>query len=73
LGAVVAVGAIVGGWVVGQYPALVPPTITVASAKAPDAVLWLVAWTAGVGAMVLAPSLALLLWLFKAEGRGEPG
>ncbi|MBI1902516.1 MAG: cytochrome d ubiquinol oxidase subunit II [Planctomycetia bacterium] len=68
-GAIVAVGAIVCGWVAGQYPALVPPAITVVSAKAPDSVLWLVVWIAGAGATVLAPSLALLLWLFKAERR----
>ncbi|MBI1354105.1 MAG: cytochrome d ubiquinol oxidase subunit II [Acidobacteria bacterium] len=66
------VACVIGGWGLAQYPALLPPAITLASAKAPDRALHAVAWGIGGGGVLLAPSLAWLLYLFKGH-RPEPG
>lgn len=66
VGSMTAVAAVIWAWGLGQYPALVPPSVTVASAKAPENVLWLMAGSIGVGAVLLLPSLGWLIWLFKA-------
>jgi cytochrome d ubiquinol oxidase subunit II len=70
VGAAAAVTAVIWGWAVAQYPYLVPPTITIESAKAPANVLWLLIGTIGGGAILVVPALAYLLYLFKA-GRRE--
>jgi len=67
VGASVTVGAVIGGWALGQYPALVPPSISIQAAAAPDAVLWLFIITAALGSIILVPSLLLLFWVFKGQ------
>lgn len=60
---------ILWGWVLGQYPYLIPPTITIDAAAAPERTLNLTLWALALGAMVLFPSLAYLFRIFK--GRPE--
>lgn len=68
-----AVAAVLWGWGVAQYPAIIPPAITGSSARAPDNVLWLMVAVIGLGAMVLLPALAYLMILFKSEQREPDG
>jgi cytochrome d ubiquinol oxidase subunit II len=67
LGAGAAVSGVVLGWGVAQYPALLPPTITADSARAPEATLRAAAWSMAGGAVLLVPSLAFLFYLFKGK------
>ena len=57
-------------WAVGQFPYLVPSTITIRSAAAPAATLETMLWMIGAGVLLLIPSLAYLLRLFST--RVEP-
>jgi len=59
------------GWVVSQYPYLVPPDLTIAAAAAPEITLRLTLWALGLGALVLAPSLIYLFRVFK-RGPADP-
>jgi cytochrome d ubiquinol oxidase subunit II len=59
------VSFIVWGWAVAQYPFLVPPDLTVATAAAPTATLRVVVQIVAVGAVVLLPSLVYLFRIFK--------
>jgi cytochrome d ubiquinol oxidase subunit II len=64
------------GWVVSQYPYLVPPDLTVAAAAAPDITLRITLWALALGTLVLAPSLIYLFRVFKsgpADGVGVQG
>lgn len=70
--AAAAVATVVWGWCLGQYPALVPPAITVGSAKAPDAVLRPMIWAIAAGGILVAPSLAYLLYIFKSKSSIDP-
>ena len=70
IAAAAAVTTVIWGWAVAQYPLLVPPTITVESAKAPDNVLWLLLATTALGSLLLLPALWYLFYLFKS-GRRE--
>ena len=63
--AAIAVGAVIGGWGVAQYPAVLPPSITVESAHAPRDVLVAALVVVAAGSAVLAPSLVLLFRVFK--------
>jgi cytochrome d ubiquinol oxidase subunit II len=69
--AVVGAGATVApvllGWGVAQYPAIIPPAVTIETAKAPETVLWVIAWGVAGGTVLLAPSLGYLFYLFKAK------
>lgn len=58
-------------WAIGQFPYLVPATITIRSAAAPAATLDAMLWVIGAGALLLIPSLRYLLRLFSS--RAEPG
>ena len=60
---------ILWGWVLGQYPYLIPPTVTIDDAAAPERTLKLSLWALALGAIVLLPSLAYLFRIFK--GRPE--
>ncbi len=60
------VSCIFWGWVVSQYPYLVPPDLTVRSAAAPAITLRLTLWTLGLGTLVLGPSLLYLFRVFKS-------
>jgi cytochrome bd ubiquinol oxidase subunit II len=59
------VSVILWGWALAQYPYLVPPTLTIPDAAAPDITLTLVLWALAGGAVVLFPSLAYLFRIFK--------
>ncbi|MCZ6688796.1 MAG: cytochrome d ubiquinol oxidase subunit II [Planctomycetota bacterium] len=65
LSAGVAAATIIVGWGLAQYPALVPPSITIASAKSPDSVIIASLWVIGGGAILVLPSLGFLIYLFK--------
>ncbi len=56
------------GWSLAQYPNLITPDVTVASARAPDATLRLLVGALAAGAVVLLPSLYFLFRLFKGNG-----
>lgn len=71
LGAGAAVAAVVWGWGVAQYPAIIPPALTIEAAKGPDSVLWAMIWGIAAGAVLLVPSLGYLFYLFKGK-RPEP-
>ncbi len=71
VGAPLTVTGLVWGWGVAQFPAIVPPAITVETAKSPNGVLWAMIGVVLVGAILLLPSLGYLLYLFKGK-RPEP-
>jgi cytochrome d ubiquinol oxidase subunit II len=58
---------ILWGWVLDQYPYLIPPTVTIDAAAAPERTLNLTLWTLALGAAVLFPSLAYLFRIFKGK------
>lgn len=55
------------GWSLAEYPHLITPDVTVASARAPDATLRLLVLALAAGAMVLFPALYFLFRLFKGN------
>lgn len=67
LGAGTAVATVIWGWGVAQYPALIPPALTIVTAKGPDLVLWVMLWSIVAGTVLLLPSLAYLFVLFKGK------
>jgi cytochrome d ubiquinol oxidase subunit II len=70
LGAAAAVGSVVLGWGLAQFPVVVPPDLTLEQARAPDGVLRAVFVSVVVGAAFVVPSIVLLLVLFKRASRG---
>jgi len=60
---------ILGGWAASQYPFLVVPDVTLASAAASPATRALLLGALAVGVPVLAPSLVILFRVFKAARR----
>jgi cytochrome d ubiquinol oxidase subunit II len=61
------VALIVIGWGVAQYPYLTRPELTIYNSAAPTNILLSLEVVAGIGAVVLIPSLLLLLFIFKAN------
>lgn len=61
------VSLILWGWALAQYPCLVEPDITIASAAAPPATLRFLLIALGGGALLLFPSLYYLLRVFKSS------
>jgi cytochrome d ubiquinol oxidase subunit II len=66
--AVSAVGAVVIGWGVAQYPYLLGTHLSIQRAAAPIATLWALTAVAAAAVIVVVPSLALL---FSLEQRGR--
>jgi len=66
IAAAVAVGSVLWGWGAAQWPYLILPDVTAADAAAPRGVLRLLLIGFAAGAVLLAPSLALLFRVFKA-------
>lgn len=64
-----AVAAVLWGWGAGQYPYLLEPDVTVEAAAASDAALRPLLVTMGVAAVLVVPSLLLLIAMFQ---RGDP-
>jgi cytochrome bd ubiquinol oxidase subunit II len=61
-------------WVVGQWPYLIPPDLTISAAAAPPETLSAMLVVVGVGMALLLPSLWLLFRVFKATvGGGDRG
>ncbi len=54
-------------WAVGQWPYLIPPTVTIDAAAAPASTLNALIVVIAVGMLVLLPSLAILFRVFKAR------
>ncbi|SFW86953.1 cytochrome d ubiquinol oxidase subunit II [Amycolatopsis australiensis] len=67
--AALAVGTLLWGWAVGQYPYLLEPDVTIAEGAATPAVLSATLAALGVGALVLIPSLWWLYSLFQRPAR----
>jgi cytochrome bd ubiquinol oxidase subunit II len=65
--AAIQVALIVVGWGASQYPYLVVPDVTLASASAPRAVQVALLWALAAGGAVLFPMLAVLFRVFKGE------
>jgi cytochrome d ubiquinol oxidase subunit II len=59
------VSLILWGWALAQYPALIPPDLTLTTAAAPAITLELTLGALAVGATVLLPSLWYLFRVFK--------
>jgi cytochrome d ubiquinol oxidase subunit II len=72
LAAAAQVGLIVAGWGGSQYPYLLVPDLTLASASAPRQTQVLLLGALGLGALTLLPSLWLLFRVFKTFGRRAP-
>ena len=62
------VSLILWGWVLAQYPYIVPDTLTIRAAAAPSVTLTLLLIGLGGGALILIPSLRYLFRTFRAEG-----
>jgi cytochrome d ubiquinol oxidase subunit II len=60
-------GLIVLGWGASQYPYLVVPELTLASASAPRATQVALLWALAAGAVALFPALYVLFRVFKGE------
>jgi cytochrome d ubiquinol oxidase subunit II len=67
IGVATTVATVIWGWAFAQSPWLVPPAISIESAKAEDGVLRLVAWSIAGGMLLLLPALAYLFYLFKTD------
>lgn len=67
VGASFVVATVVWGWGVAQYPLIIPPTISIDTAKGPAAVLRATVWAIAVGTILIIPSLGFLLYLFKGK------
>jgi cytochrome bd ubiquinol oxidase subunit II len=61
------VSLILWGWVMADYPYLVPPTLTIRDAAAPAVTLRLTLIALGAGAVLLVPSLLYLFRVFKSR------
>jgi cytochrome bd ubiquinol oxidase subunit II len=60
---------ILWGWAAAQYPYMLPPTLTIEAAAAPNRTLILILWALAAGACVLLPSLYYLFRVFKMQRR----
>jgi cytochrome d ubiquinol oxidase subunit II len=70
--AVIAVGAVVSGWGVAQYPYLLGTHDRLSDGAAPDATLWAVVVVFGIAALLVVPSLALL-YVLQQRGQLDAG
>lgn len=64
----IAVAAVVAGFALAQEPYLLPPSLTVDDAAAPDATLAAMLGCSVVGMLILVPAL---VWLFRLVLRGD--
>jgi len=63
------VSLILWGWLLAQYPYIVPPALSIRNAAAPAVTLRLLAIGLAAGAAVLLPSLRYMLRTFKGRVR----
>jgi cytochrome bd ubiquinol oxidase subunit II len=66
------VSLIFWGWVLAQYPLLIPPTFTIEGSAAPDTTLRALLIATALGGIVLVPSLWYLFHIFKTVP-ADPG
>ncbi len=62
-----AVATVVLGWGVAQYPYILPTSLKLSAAAAPDPTLWSVVIVFVVAAIVILPSLGLLYYLDQRD------
>jgi cytochrome d ubiquinol oxidase subunit II len=62
-----AVASVVLGWGVAQYPYILPTSMKLSAAAAPDATLWSVVIVFVIAALVILPSLGLLYYLDQRD------
>jgi cytochrome bd ubiquinol oxidase subunit II len=72
LAAAAQVSLILWGWVLSQYPFVIPTTLSIRSAAAPHVTLTLLLVGIGGGALVLIPSLRYLLRTFAGRAEESP-
>ena len=65
--AIGAVAAIIIGWGIAQYPYILPTSLKLSAAAAPDPTLWSVAIVFVIAAIVILPSLGLLYYLDQRD------
>lgn len=68
-GVVTTVLAVLGGWGLAQYPYFLPLALTLTGAWSPETIVWAILLSSAAGAVLLLPSLAWLLRLFKGASR----
>ncbi len=61
------VALVLWAWALGQWPYLIPPTVTIKAVAAPEGTLTAVMVVIGAGMVLLVPSLWLLFRVFKAR------
>ena len=66
-----ALAAVVAGWAVGQYPYLLPRSLTLDAALAPTATAATVLIVGGIVMLVVVPSFGLLFALYRRGSLGE--
>jgi cytochrome d ubiquinol oxidase subunit II len=72
--AMLAVAAVVIGWGVAQWPYVLPQSLKVSQAAAPDATLWAILFVFVLAAVLILPSLAWLYYLDQQSAlAGETG
>ena len=69
--AIGAVVAVIWGWGVAQFPYLLPTSLTIEEAAAPDPTLDAILIVFAAAAVVVLPALGLLYWLSQKELLGE--
>jgi cytochrome d ubiquinol oxidase subunit II len=69
IAAALQVSLILWGWVLVQYPFVVPPTLTIGSAAAPRATLELLLGALMGGALILFPALGYLFRIFAPKAK----
>jgi cytochrome d ubiquinol oxidase subunit II len=67
-----AVATVVIGWGVAQYPYLLPTSMKLSTAAAPDPTLWSIVIVFVVAALVILPSLGFLYYLDQRDLLGAP-
>jgi cytochrome d ubiquinol oxidase subunit II len=73
IAAALAVVAVLWGWAAAQYPYILPPAVTIADAAASRTTQFTMLISLGIGALLLAPSLAYLYLLFqRGHDRSSP-
>ena len=66
------VALIVIGWGVAQFPYIVRPELTIFNSASPTNILWDLEIAVALGAVILVPSLTLLLHIFKTDRNSTP-
>jgi len=71
LAAAAQVSTILWGWFLAHYPLILPPTLTIRAAAAPNGTLRLLLWALIVGGGLLIPCLVYLMRTFGTSGDTE--